>query len=162
MPGFRDHIRGITRPDPDVLPVDPEELRLRLMRLNDPASPWQVRDGTPERVDVVAEWKMTDSGWKPILTKVGADKTFSTRLRFHTDVHEVRSKDRKFGSYTTTDSNGFADIDTGWQEGQLQDVHQGTVNGQHYRFEAQDFKNALKQTVLGAGWTYRAVVIRKL
>lgn len=176
---FRDRIRGITRPDPDIRPVDPEELLQRLMRLNDPASPWLVRDGTAERVDVVTEWKTADPVWGPVLTELGANETYATHLRFHALEHEVRSRDRQFGwsrdafdySSDAFDSDGF-DYGRGsfdyaggsktWQEGQLDDQAVGTVNGQHYRLYTKDFKNVLKQTVVGAGWVYRATVMRRL
>ncbi|OBI52680.1 hypothetical protein A5707_12140 [Mycobacterium kyorinense] len=160
--GFRDRIRGITRPDPDVVAVDPEELRLRLMALNHPTSPWHVRDGAPEKVDLVVEWKTTDPYWKDIFTEVGVNDTFATHLRFHPDANEVRSRDRCFGWYTTTDSDGFSSSRQTWKEGQLHENAEGKVNGQLFRFDTADFKKTLKETIIGAGWIYRAIVLRRL
>jgi hypothetical protein len=160
--GFRDRIRGITRPDPDVSPVDPGELYVRLMRLNQPKSAWHVRDGAPEKVDVVAEWKTTDRYWQPVFTEVGVNKTFTTHLRFHSDRHEVRSRDRCYTSGWYPDGDGNSSYREGWESGQLHERAQGKVNGQHYQFDTADFKNVLKETVTAAGWTYRAIVMRKL
>lgn len=160
--GFRDRIRGITRPDPDVLAVDPEELRLRLMGLNHPTLPWQVRDGAGEKVDLVAEWKTTDPYWKDIFTEVGVNETFTTHLRFHSGAHQVRSRDRCYGWFSTTDCDGFSDSGYTWKTGQLDEKAEGKVNGQLFRFDTKDFKNILKETIIGAGWIYRAIVIRRL
>jgi hypothetical protein len=160
--GFRDHIRGITRPDPEVLPVDPEELRVRLMRLSQPSTAWQVRDGAREKVDLVAEWKTDDPYWHEILTKARVNKTFQTYLRFHPTAHEVRSRDRCFSGDQWAWGDGGSSFGPTWQEGQLHERAQGKVNGQHYQFDTADFKNVLKKTVTDAGWIYRAVVMRKL
>ncbi|GBE65222.1 hypothetical protein MFM001_16840 [Mycobacterium sp. MFM001] len=160
--GFRDRVRGIARPNPDFSPVDPEELRLRLLRLNQPAEPWLVRDGAAEKVDLVVEWKTSDPNWKDLLSEVGVNDTFSTRLRFHARAHEVRSTDRCFAGDWYSDENGGRYYRESWQNGQLHDVAERTVNGQRYRFDSKDFKNILKQAITDAGWSYRAVVMRKL
>lgn len=153
-------MQGITRPGPDVFPVDPEELRAQLMRLNQAAAPWHVRDGAPEGVDVVAEWKSTDPYWQPIFTEVSLNGTFMTRIRFHPDVREARSTDRRLAWQPSADST-FS-LSKEWESGQLRGMADGTVNGQWYEFDTNDFKNLLKETVTGAGWIYRAVIFRAL
>lgn len=115
-----------------------------------------------EKVDLVAEWKTTDPYWKDIFTEVGVNETFTTQLRFHSGAHQVRSRDRCYGWFSTTDSDGFSDSGYTWKTGQLDEKAEGKVNGQLLRFDTKDFKNTLKETIIGAGWIYRAIVIRRL
>lgn len=144
------------------MPVAPDELRARLLRLNEPAVPWQVIDGAPEGVDVMVEWKTADPYWQSILNEVEVNGTFKTFLRFHTDVHEVRSRDRCYRWERSLDVNTNDQVHQAWENGQLRSTAEGTVNGQHYRFDTKEFKDVLKKAVTDAGWIYRAVVMRKL
>lgn len=56
--GLFDWITGDRKPASGVARQSPEALRDALLGLNRDSAPWQVRDGAPEGVDLVAEWKI--------------------------------------------------------------------------------------------------------
>lgn len=46
--------------------------------------------------------------------------------------------------------------------GNLQRVATGTVNGCDYRFDTNDIKNPLRDTVTASGWMYRILLYRSV
>ena len=45
------------------------EVREALLAVNRPALPFIVRDGSPEKVDLVAEWQIVDAIWCKVFAK---------------------------------------------------------------------------------------------
>lgn len=67
--GIFDFITG-SKSAPAGVPRQPKAaLREALLGLNRDSAPWQVRDGAPEGVDLVAEWKIVDARWYEIFAK---------------------------------------------------------------------------------------------
>lgn len=54
-------ITGSESPSPGVAQQPAATLRAALLALNRDTSPWQVRDGAAENVDLVTEWKIVDA-----------------------------------------------------------------------------------------------------
>ena len=61
------------------------ELHGCLLQLNSPARPWLIRDGVPEGVDLVAEWKSGDPDWRQVLEDLAVALTFQIHLRLDAD-----------------------------------------------------------------------------
>jgi len=53
------------------------ELRTRLLAVNRDTAPFTVRDGAPEGVDLVAEWKIVDAQWYEIFAKASLERSFN-------------------------------------------------------------------------------------
>jgi hypothetical protein len=70
------------------------EVREALLAVNRPALPFVVRDGSPEKVDLVAEWHIVDGLWCKLFANAGLDKTFKILMRLDADKHEVRAVDQ--------------------------------------------------------------------
>ncbi|MBM3528866.1 MAG: hypothetical protein FJX62_12310 [Alphaproteobacteria bacterium] len=89
---LRRYLRSqIVAPAPGVAPVPRAALIERLMGLNDPSRPWQVRTG-PE-ADLVVEWKVADAAWWGVMAKQGVRETYRLRLYLDEAAHRVGALD---------------------------------------------------------------------
>jgi hypothetical protein len=52
-----------------------------LLAVSRPTAPFVVRDGAPERVNLVAEWRIVDASWHEIFAKAGLKKVFKVLMR---------------------------------------------------------------------------------
>jgi hypothetical protein len=89
-----DFITGSKSPVPGTAKQPAATLRTALLALNRDTSPWQVRDGAPENVDLVAEWKIVDARWYEIFAKASLTKVFKILMKFDDAKGEVRSVDQ--------------------------------------------------------------------
>src|SRR5258705_10343238 len=64
------------KPDKNVPVLSADEVRQRLLILNRDSAPYQIIDGTSEKVDLIAEWKIVDAKWYEIFAKSGLTKVF--------------------------------------------------------------------------------------
>ncbi len=62
--GLFDFITGTKRPAAGVAAKPLAEIRAALLAVNRPTAPFVVRDGAPEKVDIVAEWRIVDASWR--------------------------------------------------------------------------------------------------
>ena len=89
---------GLFRKKPDknvpVLPV--EEVKQRLMMLNRESAPYRIIDGAPQKVDLIAEWKIVDAKWYEIFAKASLTKVFRIYMKFDPSKNEVRAKDEEY------------------------------------------------------------------
>jgi hypothetical protein len=169
--GIFDKLKGTREPDPGVAPVSADDMRNALLALNRPTAPWQVRDGQPESVDLVAEWLIVDAKWRTTFAKNGLKETFKVLMRFDVDGREVRAVDE---AYDLSWEAGVPQItrQTKHFRGQQTKIEVGrgygfTEQGEYgevynYHFNTNELKRPLKETVAGHGWTYRAVALGKL
>ena len=58
---FFDWLTGTKRPAAGVPAKSAAEVRADLLAVNKPTAPFSVRDGAPENVDLVAEWRIVDA-----------------------------------------------------------------------------------------------------
>src|SRR5262247_3533610 len=93
---FLDWLTGTKRPAAGVPAKTPAEVRADLMAVNRPTAPFVVRDGAPERVDLVAEWRIVDAAWYEIFAKASLTKVFKILMRLDEQKHEVRAVDQEW------------------------------------------------------------------
>ncbi len=147
------------------------EVTAALRALNRPSAPYQVSDGAPEKVDLIAEWKIVDAAWYEIFSKAGLSKVFRIYLRLDEATHEVRAMDRE---YTLAWQAGVPRLTLAATafKGQMQSVEFGKAYafteklepGQvyNYRFDTREIKQPIQEAVIRCGWTYKGVAFGKL
>lgn len=88
-----DWLTGTKRPAAGVSAKTSAEVRADLLAVNRPSAPFVVRDGAPENVDLVAEWRIVDARWYEIFAKAGLTKVFKIRSmsRQAKSVRSIRS-----------------------------------------------------------------------
>src|SRR5262245_12338619 len=91
-----DWLTGTKRPASSVTAKPPAEVRADLMAVNRPTAPFIVRDGAPENVDLVAEWRIVDARWYEIFAKAGLTKVFKVLMKFDESAREVRAVDQEW------------------------------------------------------------------
>lgn len=78
-------------PDPGVSPITADELRTRLLGLNEERRPWTIRPSTNERrANLVAEWRIADSRWWGAFQRNGLKRSYRALIRLDDGTHEVR------------------------------------------------------------------------
>jgi hypothetical protein len=159
------------RPAAGAPVLSQDELLKRLLELNRSSSPYQIIDGSPEGVDLIAEWKIVDEQWSSIFGSAGLKKTFRIYLKLDAANHELRAMDRE---YEVSWDGGLPAlrVATSSFKGQKQSVEFGssyaftetTPNGQDYkyRFNTGELKKPIQDATTGAGWIYKGVAFGKL
>ena len=148
-----------------------EELRTRLLALNRPTAPYQIRDGTPEGMDLVAEWKIVDAQWYEIFAKAKLTKVFRIYMKFDPAKHELRAQDHE---YTVAWQAGVPSLSLAASsfKGQTTSVQFGTAYAftetlapeqvYNYRFNTNEIKKPIQDTAAASGWNYKGVAFGKL
>lgn len=157
--------RPVAPPADGIPPRPAADLRAALLALNGPDVQYVVRDGTPEGVDLVAEWQVL----KPIRTGVVArtqeGETFQIRMRLVADTHEVRAIDHAW-EFTLAGDDLSRKRTTSHSQGQLQRKYRGHDLGRAgstptYSFDTADLKSALQSTTRTTGWTWHPLRFTK-
>jgi hypothetical protein len=155
--------------DMPVLPAS--EVRERLLALNRDTAPYQIIDGSAEKVDLIAEWKIVDAKWYEIFAKANLTKVFRIYMRFNEARHEIRAKDEE---YTVEWRAGLPSLSMSVSkfQGQKTSIEFGTAYafteelqpGQvyKYRFNTNEIKKPIQEAVTACGWSYRGVAFGKL
>jgi hypothetical protein len=94
--GMFDWLTGTKRPATGVAPKPAADVRSALLAVSRPTAPFIVRDGAPEQVDLVAEWRIVDASWHEIFAKAGLKKVFKVLMRLDPQKHEVRAVDQEW------------------------------------------------------------------
>jgi hypothetical protein len=159
------------KPDKNTPVLSAEEVRQRLLALNRETAPYQIRDGSAEGVDLIAEWKIVDARWYEIFAKANLTKVFRIYMRFDEVKHEVRAKDEE---YTVEWRAGIPSLSIAASKfsGQKTSIEFGTAYafteelkpGQvyKYRFNTNEIKKPIQEAVTACGWTYKGVAFGKL
>ena len=126
------------------------ELHGCLLQLNSPARPWLIRDGVPEGVDLVAEWKSGDPDWRQVLEDLGVALTFQIHLRLDADNRLVHAVDHLIEWRQDAEGQWIECHDTG----DLQLFWSGNSNCMHHLITTDDIKIPIQQCAADAGWTY--------
>ncbi len=167
--GMFDWMTGTKRPADGVPPRAPQEVYQALLAVNRPDVPYFVRDGSPERVDLVAEWKIADAHWYGHFGHV--TRVNKTLMRLDPSKHEVRTVDHEI---TVTWAAGTPRLTLGkeFQRGQINKVSYNATYGRdesgklvklgQVKFSTGALKPPLQQAVTNAGWTWRGVLLAKL
>ena len=159
------------KPDKNAPVLPANEVKQRLLTLNRETAPYRIVDGTSEKVDLIAEWKIVDAKWFEIFAKAGLTKVFRIYMKFDETKHEVRAKDEE---YTVEWKAGVPSLSISVTKfkGQMTSVEFGAayafteelVPGQvyKYRFSTKEIKKPIQEAVLSCGWTYEGVAFGKL
>src|SRR3982750_2076481 len=94
--GLFDFITGSKAAPAGVAKKPVAELRAALLALNRDTAPFQIRDGAPEKVDLVAEWKIVDAQWYEVFAKASLTKVFKVLIKFDAENGVVRSVDQEW------------------------------------------------------------------
>ena len=147
------------------------ELRTRMLAVNRDTAPFTVRDGAPEGVDLVAEWKIVDARWYEIFAKVGLEKVFKVLMKFDEANGEVRAVDQEWEVEWRAGVPSLSLAASGFR-GQKMEMSFGTAYafredlsyGQvyEYRFNTKELKTPLVEAAQQAGWGWRGVAFGKL
>ncbi|MEX2542367.1 MAG: hypothetical protein WD314_11190 [Trueperaceae bacterium] len=166
-----DFLTSTRRPVAGVQALPAEELYERLLHLNRPAAPYRIIDGTPEHVDLIAEWKIVDAEWYELFAKAGISKVFRIFLKFDELKHHVRSLDREYGVAWRAGVPQLSIAASGFR-GQKQSIEFGKAYAftetlepgvvYNYRFETREIKKPIQEAVTGSGWTYKGVTFGRL
>ena len=170
--GLFDFLTGSKSAPTGVTRASPEELKTRLLALNRPTAPWQIRDGSAEGVDLVAEWRIVDASWYEIFAKAGLEKVHQVLMKFDPARGEIRAVDR---DWTVEWSAGVPNLTASAEafRGQKVEVSFGTAFAfreedltygkvYEYRFSSQELKGPLREAALAAGWGWKGVAFSKL
>jgi hypothetical protein len=169
--GFLDFLTSTKRPPAGTPVLSQQEVLDRLLSLNRPTAPYQLVDGSAEGVDLIAEWKIVDAQWYEIFAKAGLSKVFKIYLKFDPGTQQVRAMDRE---YTVAWKAGVPTLSVSASsfKGQTRSIEFGTTYafteelapGQvyKYRFDSNEIKKPIQNTVTSCGWTYKGVAFGKL
>lgn len=169
--GILDRIRGIKKPKPGVAPLSAHEVRLAIIGIDRVSSPFTIREGTAEGVDLVAEWRIVDAAWYEIFAKAGLTKVFKVLMKLDPDKHEVRSVDEEWSvewrvgvpnlSQVAQKFRGQkTEVEFGQAYAFTEELRPGQVY--NYKFRTSEIKGPLQEAVIGSGWTWRGVSFGKL
>lgn len=149
----------------------PGGLRKSLMAVNRKTSPFVIRDGKKEGVDMVAEWRVVDAKWYEVFAKAGIKKVFKVLMRFDEAKGEVRAVDEQWeiewrAGVPTLTASGSATRGQKWEKS-FEMVYAFREDGSYgeiynYRFDTDEIKKPLREAVLAAGWGWRGVAFGKL
>ena len=169
--GLFDWLTGTKRPKAGVPPKSPEEVRAVVLAVNRPTAPFVVRDGAPEGVDLVAEWRIVDAAWYEIFAKAGLTKVAKILMRFDAAKNEVRAVDQDWSIEWRAGAPTMS-LAAGGFRGQKTEISFGTAyafteTGEfgkvyQYKFTTSEMKQPLQEAVTAAGWTWRDVAFGKL
>ena len=169
--GLFDWMTGSKPAPPGVPRLAVPALRKGLLAINRDTAPFKVRDGKPEGVDMVAEWRIVDAQWYEIFAKAGIQRVFKVLMKFDEAKGEVRAVDKSWEvewraglpvlSATAEGVRGQT-----WEKSFetvyafREDLSFGEVYS--YRFDTSEIKNPIRAAALDAGWAWRGVAFGKL
>jgi hypothetical protein len=146
-------------------------LRAHLMAVNRPTAPFQIRDGEPEGVDLVAEWRIVDAKWYEIFAKAGVKRVFKVLMKFDEARGEVRAIDQAWevewrAGVPVLSVSGGASRGQSWEKS-FETVYAFREDGSYgevytYRFDSEEMKEPLRKAVAESGWGWRGVAFGKL
>jgi hypothetical protein len=170
--GFFDWISG-SRGAPDgVARQTSETLRHAMLAINRPTAPFRVRDGGPEGVDLVAEWRIVDARWYEIFAKANLTRVFSVLMRFDESRGEVRAVDQEWavqwragvptlGASTEAFRGQKIEMSFGGAYAFKEDLS-GWGKVYQYRFRTSELKDPLIEVAQANGWGWKGVAFGKL
>ena len=170
--GIFDWLTGSKSAPAGVTRQPASALRQALLALNRDTAPFVIRDGAPEGVDLVAEWKIVDARWYEIFAKASLQKVFKVLMKLDEAKGEVRSMDQE---WTVEWRAGVPNLSLSAEtfKGQKMEMSFGTAFAfkeedlsygkvYEYRFKTQEIKDPLIAAAQAAGWGWKGVAFGKL
>jgi len=148
-----------------------DQVRARLLELNRETAPYQIIDGSSEKVDLIAEWKIVDAKWYELFAKANLTKVFRIYMKFDAAKNVVRAKDEEFTvewragvpslSISVSKFQGqMTSVEFGAAYAFTEELKPGVVY--NYRFSTGEIKKPIQETVVASGWSYKGVAFGKL
>lgn len=147
------------------------KLRAALMAVNRRSSPFKVRSGKAEKVDLVAEWRIVDAKWYEIFAKAGIKRVFKVLMKFDPAKGEVRALDQEWEVEWRAGTpelflKASAFRGRKWEKS-FETVYAFREDGAFgkvydYRFDTSEIKAPLIEAAHAAGWGWRGVAFGKL
>ncbi|GAB3281973.1 hypothetical protein [Parasphingorhabdus pacifica] len=168
--GMFDWFTGTTRPERGVVAQSPGAVHAALLAANREDAPFVIRDGTPEGVDLVAEWRIVDFAWYDFFVRARVQKANQTLMRLDLEKNEVRALDQE---WSVVWHNGVPELSPvrEYGRGQINKSSRRITFGRNSEgkmvtesdqsFPTGEFKPVLREVVTSAGWTWRGVVFGK-
>jgi hypothetical protein len=146
-------------------------LRENLLAINRDTAPFVIRDGAPEGVDLVAEWKIVDARWYEIFAAAGLERVFRILIRFDEAHGEVRSVDEEWSvewraGAPSLSLSGEAfrgqkfEMSFGTAYAFREDLSYGKVY--QYAFKTSEMKQPLTEAAARSGWRWKGVAFGRL
>ncbi|MFF0436800.1 hypothetical protein ACFYU9_31840 [Streptomyces sp. NPDC004327] len=168
--GLLDRFTGTQHPDRGVAPLPAMEVREALLAINGADKPYVVRNARPaEKADLVAEWRILEPAWRNFFLKSQLDRTLKIKMRLVDGKHEVRALDEQLEISWVGDTPRIA-TSAEYSRGQVTTtskrwtIERGADGRRHlvedFAFDTQQLKDPLRKAVLGAGWTWRGMLVR--
>ncbi|HYD36111.1 MAG TPA: hypothetical protein VEA60_00765 [Allosphingosinicella sp.] len=169
--GWFDWLTG-SKPAPSgVKRQSAAKLKAALMAVNRKNSPFKVRSGKAEQVDLVAEWKIVDAQWYEIFAKAGIKRVFTVLMKFDEARGEVRAVDREYevewrAGEPILSLKGSAFRGRKWEKS-FETVYAFREDGSFgkiydYRFDTSEIREPLIAAAHKAGWGWRRVAFARL
>ncbi len=147
------------------------KLKAALMAVNRKSSPFKVRSGKAEDVDLVAEWKIVDAQWYEIFAKAGIKRVFTVLMKLDEAKGEVRAVDREYevewrAGEPVLSLKASAFRGRKWEQS-FETVYAFREDGSFgriydYRFDTSEIHKPLIAAAHKAGWGWRSVAFAKL
>ncbi len=155
---------GTKYPGSGVTPLPAEEVRAALLALNGTGVPFRVRHGFGgQEADLVAEWRLVVPAMDDSLGSRQVERTMKARMRLVAagcEVH-VLEEVREVALSGNPPRPGMT---RQWSRGpyvRRQWTYERGPDGRRQKvvlFDSRDMRDRLRNTVLGAGWTWRGVL----
>jgi len=149
------------------------DLRSSLLAVYRPDSPFVVRDGGADGVDLVAELRFGDEEWNQLFREVNLKMAYTIALRFDETKFEVRKKERlreigwRDGRHFVKRFGG-----DGNNTGEATETIYGSTyerkgmfkfeKVKEFRYKTEDMREPLVRAIYRAGWESRNLIFRKL
>jgi hypothetical protein len=169
--GWFDWLTGNKPAPPGVKRQSAAKLKAGLMAVNRKSSPFKVRSGKAEEVDLVAEWKIVDAQWYEIFAKAGIERVFKVLMKFDDSKGEVRAVDQEWevewrAGEPVLSLKGSAFRGRKWEKS-FETVYAFREDGSFgeiydYRFDTSEIHEPLIAAAHKAGWGWRSVAFAKL
>ncbi|MDT9698916.1 hypothetical protein [Streptomyces sp. P17] len=162
--GLIDKLTGTRYPEDGVVPLSAPDVRTALLALNGPDAPYRIRNAlAAEKADLVAEWRIPPSASRRL------ERTVKTRMLLVPERHEVRSVDEQWEvkragnppRWVVSRQHSVGQVN--WVERQW--AYEQGADGRRqkvetFRFDSREVRDPLREVALGAGWTWRGMMLR--
>ncbi|MFH8369612.1 hypothetical protein [Streptomyces sp. NPDC018031] len=166
--GLFDRLTGTRHPGTGVVPRPAADVRAALLALNGPEVPYVVRDAGPaEGADLVAELRIREPAWHAYFFRIQLRRSVTVRMRLIPAAHEVRALDEQReitwvgGTPVPAREYSRGQVTTVSRDWRIERGAGGRLRmTEEFRFDTAEMKDPLRDAVLGAGWSWRGVLVR--
>lgn len=159
-----DFFSGVERPVEGTPVITKEEVKKKILAINDEKKPFKITESTDAAYDLLAEWRIVDAKWYEYFAKAGLKKSFQVWIKLDESTHIASSHDTEYTvewkagvpelSLVATAFRGQkTEISFGGAYGVKEDGSIGKIY--EYSFSSSELKDPIKKAVLEGGWVYK-------